>query len=218
MPRQAAIQAAVKTQSSIAQGRAKPVSKYTPKAGSIPYQVCRFLFANPDEELTRADIAVKFGVPGSAVDTALDYAVTMGMLNKGKNTDLDQVWMAGPHIEHVVIEPWPDDPDVKSRAEAANDALAIRLAGGEPALALPAIRRNTPLLTSDAAKKKAERMRAEIAWDTWLGQFRPNDSAEFSAESVKEFRQHARRYSREHKTKFRILAVRPGVFGIERKA
>jgi hypothetical protein len=35
------------------------------KPGSLPYQVVEFFRANPDEELTIDDIAIKFGLAGS---------------------------------------------------------------------------------------------------------------------------------------------------------
>ena len=39
-----------------------------PRKDSIAYQAAAFLFANPDEELDRSDVARKFGIDPTTVD------------------------------------------------------------------------------------------------------------------------------------------------------
>ena len=56
---------------------------YTPTAGSLPDRVCRYFAANPDEELSVADIALKFECVRGGVCNALQQAVTHGLLQRG---------------------------------------------------------------------------------------------------------------------------------------
>ena len=57
---------------------------YTPAPESLAARVLGFFQANPDEELTVRDIAIKFGVPYSAVPACLAIAVKRGVLARCK--------------------------------------------------------------------------------------------------------------------------------------
>ncbi len=109
---------------------------YKPQRGSVPWKVLRFLVQNPDEELTRGDIAVKFDTFGGSVDTLLARAVAMGALKKARNSETELTWILGsagkvdlgdladetviPSIAAVTSLPWKsfkpsnpgDDPEL----------------------------------------------------------------------------------------------------------
>ena len=63
----------------------------------------QFLRANPDEELTRGDVAVKFDALGTTIDTALVPAVEHKMLVKGKNGEAELVWRIGPKTKPALV-------------------------------------------------------------------------------------------------------------------
>lgn len=66
---------------------------YTPRPGSIAWRVIDFLTRNPDEELTRGDIATKFDCVGSSLDSLLSTAVRCGALKRIRNTHNELVWI-----------------------------------------------------------------------------------------------------------------------------
>lgn len=53
---------------------------YMPEPGSVPYKILSFFHKNPDEELTRRDIAVKFDLPAVSVDETLLTARIYGAI------------------------------------------------------------------------------------------------------------------------------------------
>lgn len=55
-------------------------SKGQPNKGGFRERLRQFFAANPDEELTRADIMTKFDVPASTVDSALKRMSEAGEL------------------------------------------------------------------------------------------------------------------------------------------
>lgn len=55
-------------------------SAYRPYRGSTAARVLAFFQQNPGEELTRRDVAVKFGLDLTSVPTALASAVEAGLL------------------------------------------------------------------------------------------------------------------------------------------
>lgn len=55
-------------------------SAYRPYRGSTAARVLAFFQQNPGEELTRRDVAVKFGLDLTSVPTALAAAVEAGLL------------------------------------------------------------------------------------------------------------------------------------------
>lgn len=61
--------------------------------------VCDYLQKNPEEELTRSDIATKFNVQSSIVDSELKAAVNAGRLAVERNEDDGLVWrLGGPKV------------------------------------------------------------------------------------------------------------------------
>lgn len=79
----------------------KPV---TLKFDSLAFKLCRYFLDNPDEQLTRSDIAHKFSVPASSVDACTFSARQSGLLTAHANADLGKVWAAGPNLKHCVVD------------------------------------------------------------------------------------------------------------------
>ncbi len=65
---------------------------YVARAGGLPYRVIEFFEQNPEEELSRVDVASKFGLAPSAVALGLDAAVKGGALAYEHNDDLTLVY------------------------------------------------------------------------------------------------------------------------------
>ena len=55
---------------------------YAPRAGTVPKLVLDHFLANPEEELTISDIAIKFDVPEVSVNKCLNLSVKAGLLVK----------------------------------------------------------------------------------------------------------------------------------------
>lgn len=79
----------------------KPV---TLKFDSLAFKLCRYFLDNPDEQLTRSDIAHKFSVPASSVDACTFNARQSGLLAVTVNDDLGKAWGAGPNLKHCVVD------------------------------------------------------------------------------------------------------------------
>lgn len=58
---------------------------YIPRNGSLADKVLRFLRENPEEELTRSDVSVKFGVMVSSVGGCLFHTVHQNHLVQTRN-------------------------------------------------------------------------------------------------------------------------------------
>lgn len=65
---------------------------YRPHRDSVPGRVIAFFQANPDEELTVADIIEKFETGASNVHNILGPAVQAGLLKRHQNNDLEYVY------------------------------------------------------------------------------------------------------------------------------
>jgi hypothetical protein len=82
---------------------------YQPRTGSLPYQVIEFFRANPEEELTRSDIAQKFGTEPKSVDGALAGAMAAQVIVKRNSADLGLViFVAGPNINKQAAAPYAE--------------------------------------------------------------------------------------------------------------
>ena len=68
---------------------------YMPEPGSVPYKILSFFHKNPDEELTRRDIAVKFDLPAVSVAETLLTARIYGAITTAKNEEAELVWRLG---------------------------------------------------------------------------------------------------------------------------
>lgn len=79
---------------------------YIPKPGTLPARMCEYFIANPDEELTRADVAAKFEVAGSSIDGAISSAVVNGMIATKNNEEMMRVWIAGANLPRKGFKGW----------------------------------------------------------------------------------------------------------------
>jgi hypothetical protein len=66
-----------------------------PRKTPLAQLVLGYLEQNPDEELTRSDIAAKFDIAPTLVDTELAQAVMGGRLHRERNEDDGIVWTLG---------------------------------------------------------------------------------------------------------------------------
>lgn len=104
--------------------------QYKARVGSMPARLLDFLKANPEEELTRADVAQKFDMPTTSVNACLEPAVNGGALVFERNADLDFVYRlprAGekPPGRKPATSPWPAvAAPAPAAAPAAPDVLA----------------------------------------------------------------------------------------------
>ena len=75
-------------------------STYRPRPGSLVARVLAFFEHNPDEELSRSDVAVKFGLGITSVSGTLAAAVQAGLL-RWEQTDAGRwVYRAGQEVGH----------------------------------------------------------------------------------------------------------------------
>lgn len=72
---------------------------YTPRPGSLAARMIEFFQENPDEELSRADIAAKFVVASSSIDANLAAAIDFGAIKTQTGDDLQRVWVVGPNLK-----------------------------------------------------------------------------------------------------------------------
>lgn len=180
---------------------------YIPKPGSIQWKVVKFLVDNPDEELTRGDIAVKFDTFGGSLDSALQLPVARGVLKKSRNSDGELVWMLAS-AEKVTLAEY-EEPAPASLQTTAH-GWAQQSPGPADANGFPVIRKNTPLLD--------EKSRRELEFKQWLAQFEVSSSAEFPENQLAEVKKHATRYGKASGVKFYFARTGPARWGMERKA
>ena len=67
----------------------------TPRKHSLIQRLCEYLEKNPEEELTRGDIATTFRADTSAMDSLRRPAVNAGRLVQARNDDDGLVWQLG---------------------------------------------------------------------------------------------------------------------------
>jgi len=183
---------------------------YSPQSGSLPDRVLAFLEANPDEELSRKDIAVKFDVAATpSIDSVLQLAVARGCLVRGRNSKVELVWSLGEMRalrERAQVtgtddrDPLPVRQIVTSLRPqpVAVDPLAIKVRKG--------VRLQTP------AEKQVE------SFDRLFNTFEVGDSAEFEASWHETLAAQVRRYQRSHKgVRFVFADTEPGKVGMERR-
>jgi hypothetical protein len=184
--------------------------EYHPKAGSVPWKVIKFLMANPDEELSRGDIAVKFDAFGAQLDSVLQIACARNVLKKARNREMEVVWMLGTNrnvvLDELVEQPVPDlKAAVGSMATAGAKAMeSLRQEG------FPEIRKNTPLMD--------EKTRRKVDFYAWLARFEVHDSAEFPEAFLAEMRSMVKGYGAEAQRQFNVVKVAHGRWGVERTA
>jgi hypothetical protein len=207
-------------------------ARYTPKPGSLAHRVLTFMVLNPDEELTRADIATKFDANHSTIDSLLALPVTRGVLKRGRNSDMDLVWSLGECTEFVLDQSKVDSerpatlparcfPSTRAslpESESYIDRLVAPMRASPFPTVPPVVlnlgeirvRKGVKLLT------KEERRRAEVA--EWFTQFEVGDSAEFDDIHLPTMKVECSRHMKATGTKFRFAVTAPGMQGVERTA
>ncbi len=68
---------------------------------SLSFRTCIFFARNPDEWLTSADVADKYGVPSNTVSQTLQYSVESGLLRR-ETVANKSVYTAGPTLRELV--------------------------------------------------------------------------------------------------------------------
>lgn len=149
---------------------------YIPKAGSLAARLIAYFKANPGEELSRHDVATKFGVAPASIDNSVLSAVQHGFLASGTNDESVRVWRAGKAIAKAVLVS-EDAPPQRRRRSVQTKAL--------PAPAEIRVEANVPI------PDKPPR------GDTYTKLFegmKPNDSFSVPADVGKRMYEHARRW------------------------
>lgn len=153
--------------------KANPLNKFAPHG--LPAKVITFFMANPDETLTRMDVAEKFSATASSVHTQLKPAVDSGALLRLPDEDGQFIYSPGPAMAAArmarnppkrgtraslyisqadidKIQPERGVPITSSRLEGTGkwDALLAKLTEPDMSVAIP-IEWHKPLL-GQAAK------------------------------------------------------------------
>lgn len=152
--------------------RPGPLNKFAPHG--LPAKVITFFLANPDETLTRMDVAEKFSATASSVHTQLKAAVDSGALLRVPDDDGEYVYSPGPAMAAARVANTPQPrtsravlyisqadidniqpergvPITSSRIEGAGkwDALLTKLTEPDMSVAVP-IEWHRPLLAQAA--------------------------------------------------------------------
>jgi len=184
---------------------------YAPKPGSLPDRVLAFLEANPEEELTRKDIAVKFGLEASAsIDTLLQLAVVRDCLVRTRNSDGELVWSLGAIKAHrQAVAATATGTDGKDPLPVRQIVTSLR---PQPVVVDPTaikVRKGVKLQT--AAEKQAE------AFAKLFDSFAVGDSAEFEAAWEPMLRAQLKRWGKGKAARFVFAETEPGKVGMERR-
>lgn len=102
---------------------------FTPAAGSLAAKVIDYFRQNPEEELTRRDVADKFEIAAASVDTCLKKATDAGYLATKNNDEMVRCWVAGPRISSAKVPAKARKPR-ETAALAPFDPAAIRIETG----------------------------------------------------------------------------------------
>lgn len=179
---------------------------YTPKPGSVADQVIAFFEENPDEELTRADIAQKFDTAHATVDSTLQLAVARGCLVRERNRSMEMVWKLG----RVKAQ-----RDLSRAAEAPIPATVPRTS---PFAASALDFDPLSIKVRKGVRLKTAAQRLEEKFDQLFESFEVGDSAEFDDHLASMLRLQSRRFSKGRAVKFVFMDTEPGKVGMERRA
>lgn len=199
-----------------AQEKTTPI--YTPAVGSIPYRVLKFLRENPDEELTRADIAAKFDANSAGLDTVLGIAKARGAIKCERNSEMQLVWKLGSKDAfHLTADLAHQEEE--AAPESSGEPLGSLVVKEKPAAGaslMPfevALRKNTPLpARPGATDENAGR------YDLWFKSFEVGDSALFDIQHLRSVVSRAARYNKEAGTRLRAVKVSETQGGVIREA
>lgn len=128
----------------------------------LSWRVATYLQSNPSEVLTRGDIAAKFGVQSSMVDTMMSPAVAAGFVKLDTGTADGNVWRRPMRMRSTF--PMPFTPSLSA---AARSARATRRAGAQLDLGSIRIEKGVPI--PDAVRRGQK-------WDHLFAQMEIGDS------------------------------------------
>lgn len=89
---------------------------YRPQAGSLPHKVRLFFKQNPGEELTRLDIAQKFGASTNGVEASLATALSHDVLRKRHDADIGMLFFAGAKLAALDLSSDTGNQQASTRA------------------------------------------------------------------------------------------------------
>lgn len=148
---------------------------YTPQAGSLAYQIVQFFRDNPEEELSRRDIAAKFEVDANSIDGKLRQATETGVLATGNSSESGRVWRAGPQLQAVPLE-------------APKDR--------RPRATLPPLDLNSIAVESGVEKPKPKNANSPV-YTALINKLSPGDSVLLHSEHAKRLIDLAKKLARE---------------------
>lgn len=189
---------------------------YIPKPNSLPWRILTWMVLNPEEELTRRDIAVKFDTQPSTVDTTLGIAVAREVMKRTRNADAELCWSLGPSTNFVLESCQTEDDPVLLPPRCFPP-------GERPAAPAPAPAVITVLDLDSIKVRKGVRLlspeeRRRQEFIEWFDQFDVGDSAEFDDEHAPTIRTESARHRKAKQTAWKIAVTGPGRTGIERTA
>lgn len=185
--------------------KADPV--YKPSPGSIPHRVLSFLIANPDEELARSDIAVKFDTSAATVDTILRLPTSRGALVKTKNRDMELVWKLGDPAAVDMTDGSSPGAVLKTSICEMSEAFHSARGAAAAAAADKAMPFDSPIVESadDLLPDTDKTRRAQDVkkyW-AWFDRFAVGAAAEFDRSLIRDVAHLAGKYGCEKQKEFR---------------
>lgn len=175
---------------------------YTPQFGSIPHKVLQFLSDNPDEELTRSDVATKFDTSPAGVDSLLKLAKARGSVTVSRNSDAQLVWRLGDVQSFRLVD---------SQANQLEDNNAVDQASAPVVAGMPF---DSEIKPGDEfsflPEYEARRKRAVKSYWTWFSRFNEKDVAEFDAKHIRDVACLAGKYGKEAGKKFKCRQLGNG--------
>lgn len=196
---------------------------YKPQAGSVAHRVLSFLQANPDEELTRGDIAVKFDASQASIDTLMQLGVSRGAFKRGRNKQMDIVWTLGaPATFEIEAAPAPAavaPVPAPAPAESLAPAQAFGVGTGKKLL-MPF---DSPIIEGGAGtiipnSPETVRQKQLKLYDEWFARFGVDGAAEFDAKHIRDVAMLAGKYGKATGKQFRCRNIGNGKAAIIREA
>ena len=200
---------------------------YSPRTGSIPFKVLQFLKANPDEELTRQDIALKFDTAVATVDQLLAIAKARGALKTARNSAMQLVWMLDDVSAFEIGE--AEEPLDADTTPAGVVGLGIAPPTPPSAVRAPvapvddaAMPFNAPIVKGGAQSllpdSEARRRKNIEAYNKWFSGFDVGDAAKFGAKHMRDVSGLTGKYSKAHGVAFRCRKINDREAAIVREA
>jgi hypothetical protein len=75
---------------------------YIPASGTLPHRVCAYFVKHPEEELSAADVALKFDVAVNKVSANLSIALTHKLIERVRNGGAAWAYRGGPNLHKAL--------------------------------------------------------------------------------------------------------------------